>query len=150
MFFIQLKFQISYLKSETGRLEIWTSEELRNCEINRFQLDDLIVKLFSHLSPSHSVNFGYKSRVKIPIPRKMPLRRKSNEQQETNEPGEVERAMIFPDANTPSNSAGYQFCESQNIFKTCTLPYLGHLPDSRGFSSPTYSLEMQARSFIFI
>ena len=112
MFFIQLKFQISYLKSETGRLEIWTSEELRNCEINRFQLDDLIVKLFSHRSPSHSVNFGYKSRVKIPIPRKMPLRRKSNEQQETNEPGEVERATIF---------SCLAVCHTQNIQRTYSL-----------------------------
>jgi hypothetical protein len=143
----EIKFQIRHLKTEKGKLDFWSYEELSECDLNRASLDVLVLKLLSHRYPSHTVNFGTKKT--LAKSRKMPLRdstrRKSNEnkENENTEPGDVERAMIFPNSDT--NPAPYQFCESQDIFQACSLPFLSHLPDSRGFSSPTYSLKLQAK-----
>ena len=100
---------------------------------------------------THTVNFGRPNTTPT-TSRKIPLRkstkRKSNESQDKeNKPEVVKQAMPFPDPDTNAGPIWYRFCDSLKIFEKCTLPHLPHMEDYRGFSSPTYSLELQERVF---
>ena len=114
------------MKTETGRLEFWTPDDLSLCDFKSLNLDFLVLQLLSLRDFRHTVNFGMRKSVKS--------LNKENETEIFNRP------MSFADSNI--NSTSYNFWESENIFGKCGLP---HLEDSPGYAYPTIDLNLQAK-----